>query len=54
MGILDVKELTAGTIKSGVNIKHSSAMVIKASDRLPGMLSGHLCYVGLGLNTEMR
>ena len=39
MGILDVKELTAGTVKFSVNIEHTSGMVIKANGGLTVLLS---------------
>ena len=39
MGILEVKELTAALIKYGVNMEHTSIMLIKASGGLQILLS---------------
>ena len=39
MGILDVKEITASIIKSGINMEYPSGMVIKAIGGMTALLS---------------
>ena len=57
MGILDIKELTADVMKSGVNMEHPSGRFIIANECMIFLLivkPGHLCFMALICITAIR